>query len=1036
MMTPDELLQIIDRAAREGFTELNLSDRGLTTLPPEMAQLSHLTGLDLSYNQLTSLPETIAHLSNLTVLSLGSNRLTSLPDAIGQLTHLTTLDLSGNRLTSLPNAIGKLINLTTFNLGDVFGSNKLTSLPDAIGQLTNLTILSLSSNQLKSLPDTIAQLTNLTKLRLNRNHLTSLPNAITHLTNLTVLDLRENHLTSLPDTIAHLTHLTELYLGGNHLTNLPDAIAQLTNLTGLYLGGNQLTSLPDAIASLTNLTTLHLRSNQLTSLPDAIAQLRNLTTLYLNRNKLTSLPTDIRNLTKLEKLDLTANPELSIPPEILGNWGNFGDPTTILNYYFQLRTQPSRPLNEAKVLIVGEGDVGKTSLLRQLLGHSFDPYQNKTPGITIQPWNVEVNQQTVQLNLWDFGGQEIMHATHQFFLSKRSLYLLVIDCRQSEVQNQLEYWLQIIASFGGDSPIILVGNQCDHQPLDIDQRGLSQKYPNLHAILETSCKANRGIDTLKATLIQELSQLPHLHEPLPQTWFTVKEELEKRTQDFLSRHDYEQVCVQADIPDSQSQTDLLHLLHNLGIALNFQDDIRLSPEFADTNVLNPEWVTNGVYKILNNSELFTVHNGILNQFHLLNILDSHRYPRDKHSFLIGIMRKFDLCFDLDGFSNEKFLIPGLLPKEEPYTGEWEGSLTFQYHYNVLPPSIISRFIVRMNSKISKRTYWRSGVVLKERENSALIRADREDKLISIQVKGNLATRRSFLSIIRSQFDEIHRTIPRLGITEYLLYQEDPPILLDCEDLISAEEAGEQTYFIGKLKHRVNLRELLDGVEPIQKRIERRVSDPRNLQDFRNLGIPDRRMAEREVFISYAWDGGESEAIAHTLDQYFQSQRITIIRDIRDLKFKASAREFMEWLGRGKCIITVISDEYLRKRNCMYELVNIAENAGDNEALRDRIFPVVLPSAKIYDVIESMDYVSYWDQKIEALDTKLKQLKSSANLPRAQAELNLYTKIRAIIDTLTATLYDMKTINLDMERGATLEDCLGELLQAVEQKINA
>jgi len=1013
-MTNDELLEVIAEAAREGVTELALTGEGLTVLPPEIGQLSNLIALDLSDNQLTNLPEAIAKLSNLTTLDLGENYLMNLPEVIAKLSNLTTLYFWGNRLTNLPEAIvAKLINLTTLNIS----SNQLTSLPETIAQLPSLTKLDLRDNQLANLPQAIAQLTNLTELYLWANQLTSLPESIVKLTNLIVLDLSDNQLTNLPETIAKLSKLTELDLTDNQLTCLPEAIGQLSKLIKLDLGANDLTCLPEAIGELSNLAKLDLAQNQLRSLPKSIC-----------------------NLSKLKELDLGGNPDLSIPPQLLGTWENPGDPATILNYYFQLQTQPNRPLNEAKVLLVGEGDVGKTSLLRQLLGQGFDPHQAKTPGITIERWNVEVNQQSVQLNLWDFGGQEIMHATHQFFLSQRSLYLLVIDCRQSEAQNQIEYWLQIIASFGGDSPIILVGNQCDHQPLDLDQRGLQLKYPNLHAILQTSCKNNQGIDTLKATLIQELSQLPHLHQPLPQTWFTVKEQLEQRTQDFLSRHDYEQVCTQADISDSQTQNDLLKLLHNLGIVLNFQDDIRLSPEFADTNVLKPEWLTNGVYKILNHSELFTLHQGILNLSHLPDILDSQRYPRHKYSFLIGMMRKFELCFDLDGHTNAQFLIPGLLPKSGPYTGEWQGSLAFKYHYNVLPPSIISRFIVRMNSKISQRTYWRSGVVLKERDNRALIRADREDKRITIQVKGNPTTRRNFLGAIRSQFDEIHKTIPGLSITQHLLCSETPQILLNYEHLLIAEEAGETTFFIPELKRRENLRELLEGVEASPDRRDRRNSEKTGEPNYltsrikrRDESLQDR--TQREVFISYAWDKGESEEIANTIDRHFQSQGITPIRDIRDLKLGDSAREFMDWMGQGKCIITIISDDYLKKRNCMYELVQINKNASDNEAFRDRVFPVVLSTAKIYDILNSMDYIEYWDQQIEALDTRLKQSKSSANLTRAQTELNLFTQIRATIDTLTANLYDMKTTNLDMERGATLQDCLSELFAAVSQKIN-
>ncbi|MBN3885676.1 MAG: leucine-rich repeat domain-containing protein, partial [Nostoc sp. JL34] len=55
-MTNEELLQIIEQAAKDKVTELDLSGTGLTTLPPEFGQLTNLRSLYLRSNQLSSLP--------------------------------------------------------------------------------------------------------------------------------------------------------------------------------------------------------------------------------------------------------------------------------------------------------------------------------------------------------------------------------------------------------------------------------------------------------------------------------------------------------------------------------------------------------------------------------------------------------------------------------------------------------------------------------------------------------------------------------------------------------------------------------------------------------------------------------------------------------------------------------------------------------------------------------------------------------------------------------------------------------------------
>src|SRR5664280_1655409 len=90
----------------------------------------------------------------------------------------------------------------------------------------------------------------------------------------------------------------------------------------------------------------------------------------------------------------------------------------------------SSPLDEGKVIFVGRGEVGKTSLVRRLVEKRFNEGESKTQGIRITKWLLPYNGITYRLNIWDFGGQEIMHSTHQFFLTKQSLYVLVLNGRE------------------------------------------------------------------------------------------------------------------------------------------------------------------------------------------------------------------------------------------------------------------------------------------------------------------------------------------------------------------------------------------------------------------------------------------------------------------------------------------------------------------------------------------------------------------------------------------------------------------------------
>jgi len=254
-----------------------------------------------------------------------------------------------------------------------------------------------------------AKAENSTELNLNSKELTEIPPEIFQLSQLTKLDLCFNQITKIPDAIAALFQLQSLDLSGNQITEIPDEIAALSNLQWLDLDNNQITEIPDVIAALSNLKRLYLSNNQITEIPDAIAALSNLQKLNLENNQITEIPDAITQLVNLKLLVLENNPITNVPPEIIRKgWGEKtwidGNPQAIFSY---LKDHNKRPLNEIKVLLVGEGDVGKTSLLNRLLYDTFNSEECKTPGINIAQWHLP-EKPDIRLNLWDFGGQKVM----------------------------------------------------------------------------------------------------------------------------------------------------------------------------------------------------------------------------------------------------------------------------------------------------------------------------------------------------------------------------------------------------------------------------------------------------------------------------------------------------------------------------------------------------------------------------------------------------------------------------------------------------
>jgi internalin A len=99
--------------------------------------------------------------------------------------------------------------------------------------------------------------------------------------------------------------------------------------------------------------------------------------------------------------------------------------------------------------------------------------------------------------------------------------------------------------------------------------------------------------------------------------------------------------------DRSAQDSLAVHLHSLGIALNYKDD----PRLRDTHVLNPHWVTNGIYTLLNAPELADSKGELEATCLAATFWMPSHYPPERHGFLLELMRKFELCFRFEEDEN-------------------------------------------------------------------------------------------------------------------------------------------------------------------------------------------------------------------------------------------------------------------------------------------------------------------------------------------------------------------------------------------------
>lgn len=627
------------------------------------------------------------------------------------------------------------------------------------------------------------------------------------------LNLSNNYLTQIDTKISCFKGLQTLDISNNKLEQLPRQICELGNLKKLIVNNNPLINLPQKFASFQKLEILDLSNTAIYEIPNYIQYLYNLKELNLANCKLSVLPKELYYLPNLKILNITGNPLIDPPIEIASKGIDY-----VKYYYDEIDSSIEKDfLYEVKLLLIGEERAGKSTIAESLSNpnYEFDLYKNSTQGIDIKKWTINQDKLNIekdfQVNIWDFGGQEIYHATHQFFFTKRSLYFLVTEARKDLRHDDLFYWLNLIEILGNNSPVTILINKSDQPYTFFATDAYREKFPNILGTKNISClpEYKNTIEELREVVYSILSNkdlMPDIGVELPKVWIDIRNELNSIKDAgvfYIKTSRYFSICKKFGMNEERSLF-LSDYFHDLGVFLHFQNDLVLK----DTVFLNFEWVTNAVYCILDNPRIVSNH-GFFNDTDL-EIIWKKNYYFDKRLELLTLMKneKFEVCFEIE---NGMYLAPQLLhPDKVPFNFVKEEKLSsIEYRYEFMPKGIISRFIVKQHEMIYNKMYWKHGVILAYKSTMAIVEEKyfESPKKILIRTQGQES--KEMFSLIRKSIEEINNSFSNINVQE----------MVQCNCLNCNESISPNFYNLKDLQNRLkNKRYLIECNNPPYARI--------------------------------------------------------------------------------------------------------------------------------------------------------------------------------------------------------------------------
>ena len=671
------------------------------------------------------------------------------------LLRVTRLNIHPNEAESLPNSIGALKNLNELWIVNL----PIKELPPSIGELENLEVLVVVDNGKKTLrlPDTIQKLKNLRHLGFQAVGNVKLPGSIAGLERLEELRFIHVNNTELPKGIRGLKNLRRVVLYDSGFTTLPEWIGELPALKEIFLGDLTLDAIPRSLA--------------MKGLPFQFGERPDL---------------DSRKPSIFCKNLRLRNQDISIFE---------AGPEAIRQYYSDAE---KRRVRETRLIFLGDGGVGKSYTIKRILNDGAKetkthPYEtHETPGVEIADLSVTLADGPLDLHLWDFGGQEILHSMHRCFLTGRTVYLVMVDSRHEKPTSRARYWLRNVRSFAENAPVLLMLNCWDRDDGEklLDDYQLQKEFPNLKRIERVNAKFAdpEAFRAFRDRLFAFAAESESCGSEIDAGWDRARRRVREKAREkhYLQKEDFYRICGDCGIQEDQRQA-LRRWFNILGVSFSFQREGE-DETAADYQLLDPVWLTNALYAVIKEGSR-KAHEGVIRVTAVEDMLFREtppdtldgksysrprpelRYNKAECGYILRIAEQFYLAYRI---SEEEIFFPALCQEKQPpfeAPKRIRRKVSYEMEYDYLPDSVIHQLMVacRKRRDLVLESCWFHGFVLRGFDGlTGVLHMDEDNRTLKLSIYSTGEAKAwSLLAVIHALLREVNERLS-MNCKEYIV----------------------------------------------------------------------------------------------------------------------------------------------------------------------------------------------------------------------------------------------------------------------------